>query len=533
MPACGGDVRWQDVTLSVRIGVETGTAVVGPAGGAGSSRVTWPLGAAIGTRSRAPVGGSAKLGTSRPGYPCRHRRDLRVGTEPSACPWRTDDQPLYGYRSRCSRWLRPAAEVGAASAWPQGLRSSAGGPRSRCSAEAVRATVSGRGAALIVIAGEAGLGKSRLVGECRNYFMGWVGAASGRLPLWLEGRCASYASSTPYGAYQQLLSRFIGAPLEAGEAVVRPALEAAMRAVFGKDKEALSLLARMLGLPGRPNEAHVDGLDPRELQEQTFSAVRAMLASLISRGPTVLALEDLHWSDPTSLRLTAEPGCARGDRPAASCLGRVGRNPTPALGDLEARALCRCRVAHCGSCSWRLWTELEERNLARWLLGGEVDEGVLEMVCEGVDGNPLFLEERLASLIDTGAVQQGSAGWRTGPGTTDAVPEALERLIRSRADRLSPAAREAIVAASVFGRQDRACCDRRSERADGRSSMSALAELVSGGFLTEDGHEPEPLYRFRHALIRDAVYRGLLRPERRRLHARAAWHMEASCRRRP
>ena len=72
-------------------------------------------------------------------------------------------------------------------------------------------------------------------------------------------------------------------------------------------------------------------------------------------------------------------------------------------------------------------------------------------MCQGVDGNPLFLEERLASLIDTGAVQQGSAGWRTGPGTTNGVPEALERLIRSRADRLSPAAREAIVAASVFG----------------------------------------------------------------------------------
>ena len=91
--------------------------------------------------------------------------------------------------------------------------------------EAVRATVSGRGGAVVVV-GEPGLGKTRLVAECRNYFMGWVGAASGRLPLWLEGRCASYASSTPYGAYQQLLCRFIGAPLESGETVLRPALEA-------------------------------------------------------------------------------------------------------------------------------------------------------------------------------------------------------------------------------------------------------------------------------------------------------------------
>ena len=214
--------------------------------------------------------------------------------------------------------------------------------------EAVRATVSGRGAALMV-SGEAGLGKSRLVGECRSYFMGWVGAASGRLPLWLEGRCASYASTTPYGAYQQLLSRFIGAPLEAGEAVVRPALDRAVRAVFGRDKEALSLLARLLGLPARANEAHVEGLDPRELQEQMFSAVRALLASLLSRGPTVLALEDLHWSDPTSLRLTADLAALTSTGPLL-LLGTRRPEPDPGLGDLETSSP-PFHAVHCGSCS--------------------------------------------------------------------------------------------------------------------------------------------------------------------------------------
>ena len=89
----------------------------------------------------------------------------------------------------------------------------------------------------MLVVGEPGLGKTRLVAECRKYFMGWAGAASGRLPLWLEGRCASYASSTPYGAYQQLLCRFIGASLEEGEEVLRPALDAAMHAVLGQDRE--------------------------------------------------------------------------------------------------------------------------------------------------------------------------------------------------------------------------------------------------------------------------------------------------------
>ena len=516
----GGGEGLAGVTLSVHVGVETGMAVVGPAGGAAQPGYM-AVGAAIGTA--AALQAVARPNSVLVGPVTRAATEGILEWGPSNAYPRTTTRCLRLPISLAARRVRRPRSGGVA--WLQGLRSSAGGLRWRCSRKRCGPPSQGGGGSSIVITGEAGLGKSRLVGECRNYFMGWVGAASGRLPLWLEGRCASYASSTPYGAYQQLLSRFIGAPLEGGEAVLRPSLEAAMRAVFGKNDEDISLLARMLGLPGRPNDAYLDRLDPKELQEQTFSAVRAMLASLISRGPTVLALEDLHWSDPTSLRLTASLASLAATGPLF-VLGTRRPEPDPGLGDLEAEL---SSVAGRPLRVLKLvpMDELEERNLAHWLLGGEVDEGVLEIVCQGVGGNPLFLEERLASLIDTGAVQHGSAGWRTGPGTTDAVPEAIERLIRSRADRLSPAAREAIVAASIFGDTiERAAIGAVSDLTD--ELDEALAELVSGGFLTGDGHEPEPVYRFRHALIRDAVYRSLLRPERRRLHARAAWHMEAS-----
>ena len=110
--------------------------------------------------------------------------------------------------------------------------------------------------------------------------MGWVGAASGRLPLWLEGRCASYASSTPYGAYQQLLCRFIGVPLEAGEAVLRPALESAVRAVVGKESDLLPVLAHMMGMAPGPGGAHLGRMGPAELQQVTFAAVRSCWPSL-------------------------------------------------------------------------------------------------------------------------------------------------------------------------------------------------------------------------------------------------------------
>ncbi len=155
-------------------------------------------------------------------------------------------------------------------------------------------------------------------------------------------------------------------------------------------------------------------------------------------------------------------------------------------------------------------------------MGGEV----LEAVCDGVDGNPLFLEERLASLLDTGAIERDAGGWRLGRGGAVPVPEALARLVRSRTDRLSPAAREAVVAASVLG-DELGCSALGAVSELGAELDGALAELVSAGLLIEAGGQAEPSYRFRHALIRDATYNGLLRAQRRPLHARAAWDLEA------
>jgi hypothetical protein len=389
--------------------------------------------------------------------------------------------------------------------------------------EAVRATVSGSGGAVVVV-GEPGLGKTRLVAECRNYFMGWVGAASGRLPLWLEGRCASYASSTPYGAYQQLLSRFIGAPLESGETVLRPALIRAVHAVLGQGSEVVPVLARLMGLPAGPGGAHIGRMGPAELQHAMFSALGSLLSRLVEHGPTVLALEDLHWSDPTSLRLTGELARLAATGPLL-VLATRRPEPDPGVGELEAELAAdpdrRFRALQLGPIP-----KPAERALARSLLGDEVGDEVLEAVCDGVDGNPLFLEERLASLLDTGAVHRDSAGWRLGRGAAARVPEALERLVRSRADRLSPASREAIVAASVLGEDlERSALGAVSEL--GPELDDALAELVSAGLLTEVQGQPEPLYRLRHAIIREATYNGLLRSQRRQLHARAAWDLEA------
>ncbi|HXW80827.1 MAG TPA: AAA family ATPase, partial [Acidimicrobiales bacterium] len=318
------------VALSARIGVETGPAVVGPIGGGG--RVDY---GAVGD----VVGAATTLASVAKAASVLVGPATRAATE-GIFEWGPNEDVVVtpGARPLVATYLvgprpRSVAETGrrrlAAKAPLVGREAELAVMR-----QAVQATVAGNSGAVLVV-GEPGLGKTRLVGECRKYFMAWAGAASGRLPLWLEGRCASYASSTPYGAYQQLLYRFVGASLEEGEAVLRPALDSAMHAVLGQDRQIVPVLARMMGLPPGPGGAHLGRMGPGELQQATFSAVRSLLSRLVERGPTVLCLEDLHWADPTSLRLTGALATLADDGPLL-VLATRRPEPDPGVAELEA-----------------------------------------------------------------------------------------------------------------------------------------------------------------------------------------------------
>ena len=169
----------------------------------------------------------------------------------------------------------------------------------------------------------------------------------------------------------------------------------------------------------------------------------------------------------------------------------------------------------------------EGRDLARALLGGEAPEEVLEALAERAEGNPFFLEERLSSLQENGALVRDGTGWHLDLSVSGEVPDALGRLVRSRVDRLSPGPRQAVVAASVLGPEfGLVALGTVTDLGDGLDA--AVSELCSGGLLVELRQFPAPAYRFRHALIQEATYKGLLRDQRRQLHARAAWGLETA-----
>ena len=287
-----------DGGTALRIGVETGPAVVGPVGGgakveygafgdvvsvaAALQSSARPGSVLVGPATRAVTGHLFSWGAAEEVALGGHPRPLVASYLDAPRARVAERRPRLGGRATL---VDRDAEM-------------------RVLDDALHAAVSGHGSVVLLTA-EAGLGKTRLVQECRKRFIAWVGAGSGRLPLWLEGRCASYASATPYSLYRQLVASWVGVSPDQPEARLRPALETALAHLMG-NTNLLPPLARMMGA-ARGAERQAQGrTGPEELQRMTFGAVRSVVSRFAAAGPTVLVLEDLHWADPTSLRLTLE-----------------------------------------------------------------------------------------------------------------------------------------------------------------------------------------------------------------------------------
>jgi class 3 adenylate cyclase/DNA-binding SARP family transcriptional activator/tetratricopeptide (TPR) repeat protein len=491
-------------TLGLRIGVESGPAVVGPIGG--GARVEYaafgdvvsvaaalqsaarPGSVLIGPATRASIAHLFSWGTAE-------EVTLAAGAAPLAAAYL--DAPLATAADRRPRLGGRGALVGRQ-------------PEQRTLEIALRQAVGGRGH-VIALTGEPGIGKTRLVQESRKRLIAWVGAGSARRPLWLEGRCVSYASATPYSVYRQLIAGWIGVALDQPPARIRAALADALARLFG-NANLLPPLAWLMGLP-QPEPATAPGrTSPEEMQRQAFAAVRALVARFAAVAPTVLALEDLHWADPTSLRLTAELAELATDRPLLLLVtSRPGSHALPPGREIRLRPLAADAA----------------EALATSLLGKVGGPQVLAAALASADGNPLFLEERLAEMLEAGTLVKDEGAWRLREPASPPVPQLLERMVRSRVDRLSPAAVDAIRAAAVLG----------TEFTDGLLAATlgvtpaalapVLAEL-SASDLVHQAERSRSVYLFRHALIQEATYLALLRAERRDRHGRAAAAIETA-----
>src|SRR5262245_35904100 len=382
--------------------------------------------------------------------------------------------------------------------------------------EALEALRAGRGGVLVV-AGDAGIGKTRLLNELREL-------AEREGSSWLEGRCVSYGQSLPYWPFRDLLrGEWIGAGAEEPELRVRVGLRRRLDQLFdGRADELYPYLGGLLDVALEHGAAaRTAQLSPEALQWRTFEVVGQLFARLAHDAPLVLALEDLHWADATSVLLLEQLLSLAEEAPVLLVLSLRPERDHPAWGLREHAArefphlLREIDLGPLGDADGELLAAL----VAPATLPAELERSVLE----AAGGNPFFLEELVRSLADVGALVRTDDGWRFDHAVEVEVPPTVEKAILARLDRLSAPAHDLVTAAAALGRTFALPL---LEGLVGDSAGDELHELQRLGLLRQSRRWPQPEYRFRHALIQETAYRTLLAEQRTRLHRRAAEWLE-------
>ena len=368
---------------------------------------------------------------------------------------------------------------------------------------AINALIGGSGSVLSVT-GEPGVGKSRLTAAIREQ-------AQFHDSLWLETRCLSYGGSNAYWPYAELL-RFV-ARVDADDAPHDAAtkLESSLAEVGAT--EALPFFARLLGVPGP--EDSVETLEPEAFRRGLHGAFASWAGALAETRPLVLAIEDVHWADVSTLELTAE--LARLCASTRLLLFLIARPEAEPMLD-EVAPLRRVLRLH--PLEGAAVTKLIETQL------GDSAPGELPaIVAERAGGNPLFVEVLVRSLQESGVLSRADGGWsmRSGWDARD-VPPTLEGVLAARIDLLDRRSSSVLQTASVIGRRVRVPL--LSAIADEPSLEEVLQVLVARGFLDTTGSNGETTVVFHHALVQDVAYSRLLRRRQRDLHRRVAEEAE-------
>jgi class 3 adenylate cyclase/tetratricopeptide (TPR) repeat protein len=352
---------------------------------------------------------------------------------------------------------------------------------------------------LVTIVGEAGAGKSRLALEALREL--------GDRSTVLRGRCLPYGEGITFWPVAEAIRRAAGISDDHDPEEARRRIASLLEGVERSDRIADGV-AELIGLS-----------DVARTAEEGFWAVRRFFEGLARPRPLVLVFDDIHWGEETFLDLLGYiVEWTSGVPVLVICLARkelLERRPGWAAGpNTDVVALDALAPAECEA-------------LLGGLLGTEDVPGEVTTAIMGTaEGNPLFVEELLAMLIDDGLLVRDDGHWRPAPGLAGiSVPPTVQALLAARLEHLDGVERRVLEGASVVGEV---------------FEWSAVAELVPvdvrpglGGHLMslvrKEVIRPAPsdlsyedAFRFRHLLIRDAVYEGMAKETRAELHERFA-----------
>jgi len=368
---------------------------------------------------------------------------------------------------------------------------------------------------VIMLSGEPGFGKSRLVAEFRRMI-------SNESPTLMEYFCSPHHEDSVLYPFITGLHR--AANLEQSDTpnAKLDKLEAFLARNKRRTKHEAALFADLIGVPtGKRYPVLSDkGLTKRE---SLFAAMVKHLQALARRGPVLMIVEDVHWIDPSSAEL----------------LNRVANRIAnlPVLLVVTSRAAVRLAWGKNSKVTLLPLAPLDGPQLQKLVIqtaaSAILPTEIMARIVENAGGNPLFAEELTKAFLESGAVQDlGYGSAVEGPLSKLSIPATLQASISARLDRLGFPKRVAQIG-SVLGRQFSYALVAAVTEAHGQALIDALNELVRSGLFVREQSGTIELFTFKHALFQDVAYMTLLRSERKSLHLRVATVFEREAEKHP
>ncbi len=368
---------------------------------------------------------------------------------------------------------------------------------------------SGKGQ-LALLSGEAGIGKSRLVAEAKTY------AATHNFLL-LQGNCFPTDLSYPYAPLLDLLRSVAASHLS-------PAITSDL-APFSR--EMYQLLPDLVPLP--PDRPLSSSPDPEQQKRRLFTALAQFFTGQATKQPVLLVIEDIHWSDETSLDFLHYLARRCAASPLLILLTYRSDEVHPSLSHFLAQ-LDRERLAQEFALAPLTRSEVSAMLHAIFALRRSVymvppfvHGELLDAMYTLTEGNPFVIEELLKSLIEAGDIFYEQGRWKRKELRELHIPRSVQDAVQQRTGHLSEGARQVLHLAAVAGRHfDFALLQELTLR-DEAQLLRPIKELIAAQLVVE---ESEEWFAFRHALTREAIYSELLARERRSLHRTIAETLE-------
>ena len=361
----------------------------------------------------------------------------------------------------------------------------------------------------VLLRGEAGIGKSRLVEALRD-------RVSGEIATRIALRCSPYHQNSAFYPVIDHLRRFLQWHRDEAPEAKLDTLERVLRTHRLPLEEVVPLFAALLSVP-LPERYPPLNLSPQRQRQKTQEALVAWLLEEAERQPVLAVWEDLHWADPSTLEV----------------LGLVlDQTPTARM-----FTLLTCRLEF--YLPWATRSHLTQITLGRLaraqveamitsLTGGKtLPAEVVEQVVAKTDGVPLFVEELVKMILESGLVREEADHYvLTGPLPPLAIPSTLHDSLMARLDRLSTVRALAQLGA-VLGREFSYELIQAVAPVDEMTLQQGLAQLVDAELVYQRGLPPQSRYVFKHALIQETAYQSLLRSTRQQYHQRIGQVLEA------